>query len=63
MMYLRLSTVTGIWLLASHGSQLADAVNIARTDPTVQLKHWPAEAAKELSAMIVKNANQSNYAV
>ncbi|KAK2017152.1 phosphorylcholine phosphatase [Colletotrichum eremochloae] len=27
------------------------------------LKHWPAEAAKALNAMIAANANQSNYAV
>ena len=28
-----------------------------------ELKHWPAEAAKQLDAMIVANANQGNYAV
>lgn len=31
--------------------------------PKVKLQHWPAEAATALSAMITKNANQSNYAV
>ncbi|KAJ0157462.1 hypothetical protein CTA2_12683 [Colletotrichum tanaceti] len=28
-----------------------------------ELKHWPAEAARALDAMIAANANQSNYAV
>ncbi|MEN0107933.1 MAG: haloacid dehalogenase-like hydrolase, partial [Pseudomonas sp.] len=28
-----------------------------------ELKHWPAEAAKQLDAMIAANANQGNYAV
>ncbi|KAF2850375.1 hypothetical protein T440DRAFT_468694 [Plenodomus tracheiphilus IPT5] len=30
---------------------------------TTQLKHWPANAAAKLNAMIAKNANQKNYAV
>ncbi|KAH9881113.1 hypothetical protein J1614_001607 [Plenodomus biglobosus] len=30
---------------------------------TTQFKHWPADAAAKLNAMIAKNANQSNYAV
>ncbi|GLO55987.1 hypothetical protein PPUJ20066_20230 [Pseudomonas putida] len=28
-----------------------------------ELKHWPAEAAKQLDSMIVANANKGNYAV
>jgi phosphoserine phosphatase len=36
---------------------------VARSDPSLQLQHWPAEAAKALGTMIRKNANQSNYAV
>ena len=29
----------------------------------VELKHWPAEAAKQLDAMIAANAHKGNYAV
>lgn len=42
---------------------MAEAVHIVRADSAVQLRHWPAEAAKALGTMIAKNANQSNYAV
>lgn len=35
----------------------------SQSNHTTQLKHWPAEAAAALNAMIAKNANQSNYAV
>ncbi|KAF2821852.1 hypothetical protein CC86DRAFT_302241 [Ophiobolus disseminans] len=51
-----------LWLL-SHGPSLSAAVHITRADPAAQLKHWPADAAKALGTMIIKNANQSNYAV
>ncbi|KAF2032116.1 hypothetical protein EK21DRAFT_61746 [Setomelanomma holmii] len=63
-MLLKSSTFTAaLWLAYGHGRGLAEPVRIARSHPTVQLQHWPAEAAKALSTMIVKNANQSNYAV
>lgn len=49
--------------LLGHGT-LSGAVHIARAEHVaVQLRHWPAEQAKALGTMIVKNANQSNYAV
>ncbi|KAH8699454.1 hypothetical protein GQ44DRAFT_67945 [Phaeosphaeriaceae sp. PMI808] len=51
-----------LWLLSSHGAGFAEAARITRAEP-IQLKHWPAEAAKALGTMIVKNANQSNYAI
>ncbi|MDY7072119.1 hypothetical protein PshuTeo2_22250 [Pseudomonas hunanensis] len=28
-----------------------------------ELKHWPADAAKQLDSMIAANANKGNYAV
>jgi phosphoserine phosphatase len=51
-----------LWLAYGHGTTLAKSV-MARPDVAMQLQHWPADAAKALSTMIVKNANQSNYAV
>jgi hypothetical protein len=39
-------------------------VSSAATNGTLpQLRHWPPAAAEALSKMIVRNANQSNYAV
>jgi phosphoserine phosphatase len=62
-MRFQISALTAsLWL--ARGSRLALAEPIvARSDPALQLQHWPADAAKALSTMIVKNANQSNYAV
>jgi phosphoserine phosphatase len=57
------STLTAsLWLAQSSRLALAEPI-IARSDPALQLQHWPTDAAKALSTMIVKNANQSNYAV
>tara|TARA_R110002003_G_scaffold37_12_gene2190 strand:- start:332 stop:1426 length:1095 start_codon:yes stop_codon:yes gene_type:complete len=63
-MHLKSSTLTAsLWLAYGHGRGLAEPVPIARSNPALQLQHWPADAAKALGTMIVKNANQSNYAV
>lgn len=35
----------------------------ATAHAATELKHWPAEAAKQLDAMIAANANKGNYAV
>jgi phosphoserine phosphatase len=51
-----------LWLARNSRLVLAEPI-VARSDPALQLQHWPADAAKALSTMIVKNANQSNYAV
>jgi phosphoserine phosphatase len=51
-----------LWLAQGSSLSLAEPI-VARSDPALQLQHWPADAAKALSTMIVKNANQSNYAV
>jgi phosphoserine phosphatase len=51
-----------LWLARNSRLALAEPI-VARSDPALQLQHWPADAAKALSTMIVKNANQSNYAV
>jgi phosphoserine phosphatase len=51
-----------LWLTCVPGPAFAEPV-VGRSDPAHQLRHWPADAAKALGAMIVKNANQSNYAV
>jgi phosphoserine phosphatase len=57
------STLTAsLWLAQNSRLALAEPI-IARSDPALQLQHWPTDAAKALSTMIVKNANQSNYAV
>jgi len=62
-MRLQASTLTAsLWLAYGHSTTLAEPV-LARSNVQQQLQHWPAEAAKALSTMIVKNANQSNYAV
>ncbi|KAF1919443.1 hypothetical protein BDU57DRAFT_141267 [Ampelomyces quisqualis] len=50
-----------LWLAYGDGTTLAEPV--APSNLQQQLQHWPADAAKALSAMITKNANQSNYAV
>ena len=58
-MHLKTSAVSAaLWL----------AVNAAPSyntypNATIEFKHWPANASRALSNMIVKNANQSNYAV
>ncbi|CAO2652120.1 Nn.00g004030.m01.CDS01 [Neocucurbitaria sp. VM-36] len=58
---MRSSTITAaLWL--AFANRLSFAIP-SYGAPTVQFKHWPAEAAASLSAMIAKNANQSNYAV
>jgi phosphoserine phosphatase len=51
-----------LWIARNSRLTLAEPI-VARSDPALQLQHWPADAAKALSTMIVKNANQSNYAV
>ncbi|KAL5118745.1 hypothetical protein ACEQ8H_003422 [Pleosporales sp. CAS-2024a] len=59
----RATRTASLWLLSySHVFILAQAIN-ACSDPSLLLQHWPADAAKALGAMIIKNANQSNYAV
>ncbi|KAJ4375943.1 hypothetical protein N0V83_001222 [Neocucurbitaria cava] len=58
---MRSSIITSaLWLASAHHLTSATPSYGA---PTVQFKHWPADAAAALSAMIIKNANQSNYAV
>lgn len=42
---------------------LASTVVTATARAATELKHWPAEAAKQLDAMIAANANKGNYAV
>ncbi|OAK93989.1 hypothetical protein IQ06DRAFT_298723 [Phaeosphaeriaceae sp. SRC1lsM3a] len=60
-MHVRTSTIaTSLCLVCNHASTLAEPI---ATRSSLQLQHWPAEAAKALETMIVKNANQSNYAV
>ncbi|KZM18333.1 uncharacterized protein EKO05_0000270 [Ascochyta rabiei] len=58
-MYLRTSAVSAaLWLAVS-----ATPTYGSSTNTTIEFKHWPANASRALSNMIVQNANQSNYAV
>lgn len=58
-MRLRTSAVSAaFWLAVSATPSYGTTPNA-----TIQFKHWPANASRALSNMIVKNANQSNYAV
>lgn len=50
---------TALWLAYAMPSYEA----LSTRTPTIKFKHWPAEQGAALSAMITKNANQSNYAV
>jgi phosphoserine phosphatase len=62
-MRLQRSTITAsLWLVSSHAATISEPT-IPHSNSTVTLQHWPAEAAKALSSMIAKNANQRNYAV
>lgn len=64
MKFSRVSQTTAIWLaglLAVHAAPSYNATSNG-TAP-VLLRHWPPTAAAALSEMIVRNANQSNYAV
>ncbi|KAL0934778.1 phosphorylcholine phosphatase [Colletotrichum truncatum] len=49
--------------IASGVANAAPSVFASNHTAGPELKHWPAEAAKSLNAMIASNANQSNYAV
>ncbi|KAH7392357.1 hypothetical protein DE146DRAFT_137898 [Phaeosphaeria sp. MPI-PUGE-AT-0046c] len=60
-MHFRTSTIaTSLYVACNHVSTLAEPI---ATRSSLRLQHWPAEAAKALETMIIKNANQSNYAV
>jgi phosphoserine phosphatase len=52
---------TAAWLAFT--TSLSSATPQYGAAPMIQFKHWPVEAATALSNMIIKNANQSNYAV
>lgn len=52
----QLSTVA-VWLALASSTSYAAPIKRA-----TNLKHWPAEAAAALDAMIAQNANQGNYA-
>jgi len=63
-MYVRASVfTTALSLGFGHGLSILEPMHSVRTEPTITFNHWPAEAAKALGTMIMKNANQSNYAV
>ncbi|KAH6643805.1 hypothetical protein C7974DRAFT_382258 [Boeremia exigua] len=58
-MHLRSSIVSAaLWLAVDAAPSYSTSPNA-----TIEFKHWPANASRALSNMIVKNANQSNYAV
>lgn len=60
-MYLKTSSVVSaaFWLAVHAAPSYSTTPNATRID----FKHWPANASRALSDMIIKNANQSNYAV
>ena len=53
-------STTALWLALTTSFSTALPNNNAQP---AQFKHWPADAAATLNAMIAKNANQGNYAV
>jgi phosphoserine phosphatase len=58
-MHLQHTTLAASLLLAgSHAEPI-----LSHSNASITLKHWPANAAKALSTMITRNANQSAYAV
>jgi phosphoserine phosphatase len=63
MRFLSFTISATLWLTHRHGLVFAEPLRVTRSDPALQLQHWPTEAAKALGTMITKNANQSNYAV
>ncbi|KAF3010765.1 hypothetical protein E8E13_007545 [Curvularia kusanoi] len=58
-MHLKTSAVSAALLLAVNAAPSYNTFPNA----TIEFKHWPANASRALSNMIIKNANQSNYAV
>ncbi|EAT82814.2 hypothetical protein SNOG_09549 [Parastagonospora nodorum SN15] len=54
---------SSLLLASSHAASISEHHVSARSNCSVALQHWPAPAAKALSTMITRNANQSNYAV
>lgn len=58
-MHLRSSAVSAaLWLATNAAPNYSTSPNA-----TIEFKYWPANASRALSNMIIKNANQSNYAV